>query len=266
MKEKIKSILDKIGQKVKSILADPKQKKTYTISLTIVATLMITVSACVFYLTDYYEADDEAIELAIDGISTVAEYELRDGVTVFEPLSYSGQGFIFYPGGKVEAEAYTPLLYKLAERGVLCVLVEMPCNLAIFNPNAAESIINDIPIVYEWYIGGHSLGGSMAASYAASNPEHIAGIILLASYSTEDVRDIPVLSMFGSNDGVLNFAKYEQYLSNLPEFFNEEIILGGNHASFGYYGDQKGDGEATISREAQIDYTVYCITLFLGLN
>ncbi len=80
-------------------------------------------------------------------------------------------GLIFYPGGKVEYTAYQPLMAACAERDILCVLVEMPFNLAVFDINAADGIQEQYPEVGHWYIGGHSLGGSMAASYLSKHTE-----------------------------------------------------------------------------------------------
>ena len=98
------------------------------------------------------------------------------------------RGLIFYPGGKVEETAYAPLMREAAENGTLCVLLKMPLRLAVLDVNAADGIQTAYPVVKNWYISGHSLGGSMAASYAAKHTETFQGLILLAAYSTEDLR------------------------------------------------------------------------------
>ena len=102
----------------------------------------------------------------------------------------------------------------------------------------------------------------MAASYTADHSEELEGLILLAAYSTSDLSDsdMAVLSIYGTEDQVLNKKKYEKYFSNLPEDTTEYVIDGGNHANFGYYGDQKGDGTAEISREEQIQQVMDQIT------
>ena len=111
-------------------------------------------------------------------------------------------------------------------------------------------------------MAGHSLGGSMAASFAAENTAWVEGLILLAAYSTEPL-EIPVLSIRGSEDGVLNMEKYEKYRTNLPAGFEEHILEGGNHAGFGFYGPQEGDGTATISSREQIAGTAKLIAEFM---
>ena len=94
----------------------------------------------------------------------------------------------------------------------------------------------------------------MAASYLEKNAEDYEGLILLGSYSTADLSatDLDVLSVYGSEDKVMNHEKYDENKSNLPDGFTETIIDGGCHAYFGMYGAQDGDGIATITNEEQI--------------
>lgn len=201
------------------------------------------------YVSDYYRAGETAVTaLSAENVT------LTESRAVFRSDN-ADTGLIFYPGGKVEFTAYAPLMLKLSEMGITCIIVKMPFNLAVFDISAASDIFEQYPEISNWYIGGHSLGGSMAASYAAENAENIKGIILLAAYSTADLSGsgIAVLSVYGSEDGVLNMEKYEAYAVNLPDGHTENIIEGGCHAYFGDYGSQKGDGEPEISCEEQTD-------------
>lgn len=212
---------------------------------------------CAWYLSGSYSAQQEAYDSLyseIDGIRI--EYDKQDEI-VYVPQDAT-VGLIFYPGGKVEFEAYAPLMEAYARQGILSVLVHMPANLAIFDMDAAEDIREDYPQIEKWYIGGHSLGGAMAASYLENCEEHYEGLLLLAAYSTVDYSnsDLEVLSIYGTNDGVMNREKYEAYQKNLPQKAQEYVVEGGNHANFGYYGEQDGDQKATISREEQIAKTV----------
>ena len=184
-------------------------------------------------------------------------------MTVFEPEDPVA-GFIFYPGGKVEYTAYSPLMLALAEQDILCVLLEMPFNLAVLDSSAAEGIPEQYPEIDCWYIGGHSLGGSMAASYAAEHTEDYAGLVLLAAYSTAEIMNMDVISLYGSEDGVLNREKYLDYRGNLPKSTEEIIIEGGNHAGFGSYGFQDGDGESLISGEDQVEITADALANFIS--
>lgn len=217
------------------------------------AVLLTLVTAVAAYAGDYYRADSQAIA-AMAGNDTVTV--TRSGnLTVFAPEEPE-VGFIFYPGGKVEHSAYAPLLLELAEENILCVLVKMPLNLAVLDMDAAADVFRNYE-VEKWYIGGHSLGGAMAASYAAKHPEEFEGLVLLASYSTKDLKEtgLSVLSLYGSADGVLDLEKYEEYRTNLPEDAVETILDGGCHACFGSYGPQEGDGEHTLTWEEQTTLT-----------
>lgn len=245
------------------------RKKKLWISLSVILTAVIALTAAIaLYLGDYYRADLDA-----GGVSSPVNPVIRegweDGTVVFRPNG--GEivaGLIFYPGGKVEHTAYTPLMEALASEGILCVLVEMPFRLAVLDRNAAEGIPEAFPEVEHWYMGGHSLGGSMAASYLSSHTEDFAGLILLGAYSTVDLSgtELSVLSVYGSEDGVLNREKYAEYRPNLPEGFTETVIEGGNHAFFGAYGEQDGDGTATVTPAEQVRETVAAILSMLEVS
>ena len=245
------------------------RKKKVWITLAAVLTAVIALTAvCALYLGDYYPADTEALE-AFSPVHPVTREEWKDGTVVIRPEGRDPvAGFIFYPGGKVEHTAYTPLMETLASEGILCVLVEMPFRLAVLDVNAAEGIPEAFPEVERWYLGGHSLGGSMAASYLASHTEDFDGLILLGSYSTADLSGsgLAVLSVYGSEDGVMNREKYDGYRPNLPEGFTEVIIEGGNHACFGAYGEQEGDGTATITPAEQLRQTAEALLTLLEVS
>ena len=218
---------------------------------------IIIIACAVIYIADYYHADEASIAVYTDEINNDITVENpAKGTTAFIPQEPTA-GFIFYPGGKVEAAAYEPLMTACADKGLLCILVEMPGNLAVLDVKAADGLQELYPEVEEWYIGGHSLGGSMAASYASDRADQLEGVILLGAYSTADLKqtDLKVLSIYGSEDKVMNKMKYEENLTNQPKEFQEIIIAGGCHAGFGMYGTQDGDGTPTITSEEQIKIT-----------
>ena len=237
-------------------------KKHKRLKLGVVAVLLLC-GVCWAYAADFYCADDIAMA-AISSAATVTV--VQKGNTLDFIPEDAETGLIFYPGGKVEYTAYAPLMRALADNGVLGVLVRMPLNLAVLDVNAAKGIPEQYPKIKHWYIGGHSLGGSMAASHAAKNASAYDGLVLLASYSTADLRasGLPVISIFGSEDGVLNMEKYAGYRRNLPAAFEEHIIEGGCHAGFGSYGPQDGDGVPTITGDEQIAKTVRLLKAFFN--
>ncbi len=241
-----------------SFAADKRKRKIWIITTSVIVILALIVGAGAIYLGDYYRADNEAIGAFLPQGSTWKAQP--DGTIVFEPKGAT-RGLVFYPGGKVEYTAYIPLMQACAEQGVLCVLVEMPFHLAVLDVNAADGIREEYPQIEDWYIGGHSLGGSMAAAYLADHTEDYEGLILLGSYSTADLSssDLAVLSVYGSEDNVMNREKYDENKSNLPNDFIEIVIDGGCHAYFGMYGVQDGDGTPTITNAEQIRSTVESI-------
>jgi len=230
-------------------------KKVIKRILPAVVVVLVIAVICAIYLRDFYRADmDEIDRFTCENEVTIQKNEKE--YLVFEPEE-ANAGFIFYPGGKVEYTAYIPLMKALASEGIFCVLTEMPFHLAVFDINAAHGIQEEYPQIEEWYIGGHSLGGAMAASYVSNNRNSFDGLVLLGSYSTADLSDadIEVLSVYGSEDLVMNREKYEENKTNLPPDFTEIVIDGGCHAYFGMYGEQEGDGSARITNEEQIRLT-----------
>lgn len=238
-----------------NFLANKRKRNILIIMASVLLALAVIVGACAIYLGDYYRADLDSIGAFLPQGATWKEEP--DGTVVFRPEGAT-RGLIFYPGGKVEHTAYIPLMQACAEAGILCVLVEMPFHLAVLDINAADGIQEAYPEIEDWYIGGHSLGGSMAAAYLADHAEDYEGLILLGSYSTADLSDtdLAVLSVFGSEDTVMNREKYEANKANLPGDFSEYVIDGGCHAYFGMYGAQEGDGTPSITHEEQILLTV----------
>lgn len=223
---------------------------------------LIIMCGGLFYLNDHYHTNDELVKkYVVENVEVIENKE--DKAIIYKPTGEIKAGFVFYPGGKVEYDAYTPLLKECAANGILCIVVEMPYNLAIFGTNRALDVIPDYPEVTDWYIGGHSLGGTMAASCAYGNPSVFKGVILLASYSTSDITFSRVLSIYGTEDEILNEKNYNKNKENLPKKYEEYEIIGGNHAYFGMYGVQEGDGTPKISNVEQIQTTATYITNFI---
>lgn len=214
----------------------------------VIAVVSVLAIGMAVYFGTYYHA------VGVDGY-----LESSDDVTVTDIGNgwlFDGEGtdtaLVFYPGAKVEASAYAPLMSELAENGIDCFLVRMPLRFAIFDMDAALGIVEDYD--YEtWILSGHSLGGAMAANLAASNPGAFDGLVLLAAYPTESLAgdDIWVVSLYGSEDGILSMDKVVSGRELMPQDYEEICIEGGNHALFGSYGKQDGDGDAAIDGETQ---------------
>lgn len=239
------------------------QKNVKKFLIPVIAILFLLASAFALYLNDYYHADLEAIAAFSSG--TQIQTLEQENHTYFYPQEETHTGLIFYPGGKVEHTAYIPLMTELTRRGIFCVLIEMPFHLAVFDSDAADNIPAQFPEIDSWYLSGHSLGGAMASSYLSRHSTDFQGLILLGAYSASDLSDsnLSVLSLYGSEDLVLNADAYEESRTNLPEGFSEIVLKGGCHAGFGMYGPQDGDGSPTLSASEQIIQTADLITTFI---
>lgn len=173
----------------------------------------------------------------------------------------SETGIVFYPGGKVEPQAYGRLSNALSQRtDSLVVIVPMPLDLAVFGKNRAKAIPEQFSDIQHWLIGGHSLGGTMAASVAFEQADVWQGLFLLASYP-QDKHDfsgsnLEVISLIGDRDGLISLVRWQASLSLLPNSAEHQIIKGGNHAYFADYGDQDGDGVAMISQQQQFEQSL----------
>lgn len=228
--------------------------------------VVLLIGGIAFLEESYYTPDDDLIDSMPATNVKEMTFEVDSmglEIKAYVPEGEIIAGFVFYPGGMVDFNSYEHLLKSCAQKGILCVIPEMPYNLAVLGPNKAIKAMEFFPEVENWYIGGHSLGGAMASSCAALHPDLFEGVILLGAYSTNDITGFRVLSIYGTNDLVMNRAKYESNIKHLPKNFEEHVIIGGNHAYFGMYGEQDGDGEAIISNEEQIEITTGYIYRFI---
>jgi len=234
-----------------------KNIKIILIISIIIAT--ITLGIIIYVNVSTYKATEEVMPI-------INEVNQTKNLYIFEP-DLAIANFIFYPGGFVDERAYAILLEGLRNQGIRVFLVSMPLKLAITNSNAALKIHQSYPSDLPWYIGGHSLGGASASIFLNSDQQWVNGLILLAAYpaSSSDLSkyDIDVLSIYGDQDLVLDIGKLEDTKILLPNNTEYHIIQGGNHAYFGNYGEQKGDGIALITREQQQLLTIEIIVSFI---
>jgi dienelactone hydrolase len=180
---------------------------------------------------------------------------------IFRPTDGQPEaGLILYPGARVDPRAYAPAAHALAAEGYLVVIPPMPLNLAVFAPDRAQEVMAAFPEIDRWAVGGHSLGGAMAARFAYQNPDAVEGLALWAAYpaSADDLsgHSLAVTSISGTRDGLSTEDKIAASRALLPPDTTWVPIEGGNHAQFGWYGPQRGDGAATISREQQQEQIV----------
>ena len=229
-----------------------RRKKWRLAGGSVLLLLVILGGAFFWYVSDYYPAEDVALEVMAQDSGITVQGDL----TILTPTYPTDTAIVFYPGAKVEAEAYLPLLDQIRRTGVACILVHMPFHMAIFDANAAEEVIAQFPEFQHWYIAGHSMGGAMASKFAADHPDQVDGLILMGAYIYGDYPEEKTLTIYGSlNQSVEDHIDYTE---NIVE------IEGGNHAQFGNYGPQKGDPAAAISAQEQQAQTVAAIEAFLS--
>jgi hypothetical protein len=221
--------------------------------IAIITIVVVLATAFLVYASVYYRAD----ALALKVLQNNPSIGTQDNLTILSPANPSDTALIFYPGAKVEAIAYLPILEKITQTSnITCILVKMPFNLAIFDANAADEVIAQFPEIKNWYIGGHSLGGAMASNFASGNQDKVKGLILLGAYVYGDYPPENALTIYGSFN--TSVAEQIDYSDNIV------VIEGGNHAQFGNYGKQAGDPDATISSEVQQNIAVIATEEFLA--
>lgn len=203
-----------------------------------------------------------------EALAALTDSPQPDGVEVttgdwfiFHPADEEpSSGLVFYPGGRVDPRAYAPAARAIAAQGHLVVIVPMPLNLAVLAPDRAAQVIQAFPSVEPWAVGGHSLGGAMAARFAHEHPTAVEGLVLWAAYPAESDdlsnRDLAVVSIYGTEDGLATPEKVEASRSLLPPDTVWVAIMGGNHAQFGWYGPQSRDNPPSIPRQVQQQETV----------
>lgn len=223
-------------------------KKWKKILLIIFIGLIVAVAGGVVYLqTQTYSPTSSAQQIAkqADNDSNWLYFPSEDNT---KPM------LIFYPGALVDPGSYSTWAQKAAQAGYPVYILKMPLDLAVLAPNRGEKVLDEQPD-REYILGGHSLGGVMASRFAKEHTGKLAGVFFLASYPDEKGSltniQVPVLSLTGENDQVLNQEAYQKAKSELPGNTEYQEISGGNHAGFGSYGSQKGDGKATIDDQNQ---------------
>jgi pimeloyl-ACP methyl ester carboxylesterase len=116
-------------------------------------------------------------------------------------------------------------------------------------------------------VAGHSLGGVTACEFSKSNQNLIRGLVLLGSYCNGNATklNIPVLSIFATNDGLTTTADIEKSRLTLPPNSVFVEVAGGNHTQFGSFAKlQPGDQPADVSEQAQAEQVSKAILNFIN--
>ncbi len=209
------------------------------------------------------------MDKAISALESSPELSVEKGKWfVFRPSNQPvNTGLVIYPGGRVDPRSYAPTAAGISEKGYLVVITPAPFNLSVFNPGIAIDVIQAYPEIKNWIVAGHSLGGAMVANFSRENLQLLNGLVLWASYPTtsDDLSDsdLPVLSIYGTLDGLTTAEDIQASRLLLPQNTIWFSIEGGNHAQFGWYGEQGRDNLAKIEREVQQDLIINATSDFL---
>lgn len=175
-------------------------------------------------------------------------------------------GIIFYPGGRCDSRAYAPVLRPLAATGSQVFIPNMPLRLAVLDANRAGKIMADNPDIKRWIIGGHSMGGAMAAAWVYKNPGRAKGLFFLASYPSGmhamPDSELSVAMLYGTHDFITRKSEFEASYGRLPKHTEFVAIEGGDHYQFGSFGNV--DVTATIPREEQQRQTIAALQNFVS--
>jgi pimeloyl-ACP methyl ester carboxylesterase len=232
----------------------------------ILALLLLGAGGFLVWASNPAQPEAQALQVmqSTDGV----QFEELNGWLVFSPDELEPvTGLILYPGGRVDYRAYASHASAIASDGFTVIIPPMPLNFAFLGINRAVAVMEAFPGITYWAVGGHSLGGAMAAEFASANPESVAGLALWASYPADSndlsSTNLPVLSVYASNDGLATLDDIANSRNRLPADATFVEITGGNHAGFGWYGAQNGDGPATLSQMEQQELIVQATTAFL---
>ena len=228
------------------------------IILVIAAIFVVLFAGLWIYSMDSYKPMDE-MNQTIENMSSPYE-RLEDFDEINYKVNQPTKHVLIIPGGKVEPESYEYLAVLLAINGYEVTIAKPLFNLAILTPNYFNKFLSE---TLDNVVIGHSLGGTVGSLISSSNAQ-VSYVVLLASYPIQDVSDKQVLVITAENDLVLDASKIEENSGFLPENYRDTVITGGNHAQFGWYGKQKGDGEATIDTLTQQDLIITEIISFLS--
>src|SRR6056297_553107 len=233
----------------------PSRRRRFRIALwVLLGVLLATVVAFVVWASLAAPAEPGPLE---DALADPAIEVTRGEVVEISPAGVEPtQAVVFYPGARVDPEAYIATWAPIAAATDTRVLIpSMPLNLAFFGRDRATALREEHPDIGTWWVGGHSLGGAMAASYVGDQePGTVDGLVLWAAYALQSAElagrdDLTVLSVAGSRDGLSTPAEIAERRLLLPDDAIMVEVEGMNHAQFGRYGPQAGDREPTISDE-----------------
>ena len=228
--------------------------------------LILAIGGFVAWAQDTMGPGEQAL-VALEAQGDVTVTVTEDAV-IFQPVDIQPDtGLVFYPGARVDYRSYARPLRQVASRGFLVISVRAPLNLMVFAPNAAEKYFSQYPNIQHWAVGGHSLGGAVAAQYAGNHTDKVEGLVMWAaypaSYNNLSESGLQALSAYGKLD-MAGTEPFERSRERMPPDTFWLVIDNGNHSQFGDYGLQPGDTEMAMKDFHQQALTVAATAEFLA--
>lgn len=233
--------------------ARPRWRRAGRVALLLLGAVWVVLLA---WLRPFVAVEPALAAMRSDDAVTVTEGATRYVLTPAD--GGDGTAVLFQPGARVDARAYAAVLRPLAEAGHTVVVAKQPLGIAFLATGAFDDARAAVD-ADRWVVGGHSLGGTVAAMAAdasdgpADDAEApTAGLLLFASYPAGDMSGTltaAVASVSGSEDGLATPAKIDASRADLPADAAFTVVDGAVHASFGDYGPQPGDGTPAISHD-----------------
>ena len=236
-------------------LRPPRPRPTWVRILGIVLTILAVGWIALMAWLRPFAATEPALSAMVSD-ATVTVQESATQIVLTPTGDVRPAGILFQPGAKVDARAYAAVLRPLAEAGYPVVIPKQPLGIAFLSTGAFESAQAAHPEIAEWIVGGHSLGGTVAAIDAEAHDTDavapVTGLMLYASYPASDMSATlasAVISISGSEDALATPADIEASRADLPPNASFVVLDGAVHAFFGDYGPQPGDGTPTITHD-----------------
>lgn len=251
--EKSLRIDDEIEKEKHRVKEKFRRKITKNILAAIGVVIVVALIGFFVWLNNTYKTNEYAAHYMISTPHVEVTTE-NNGTIIFAPKSDASKiGVIIYPGQKIEPKSYARLSNMIANSKYTVYVPKLRFNFSSFSSDLATRIIKKNPQITTWYLVAHSTSGDAALKEAA-NQKKIAGVVFLGTYPTgDDLKLInkPVLSIWGTKDGILDFTKFNEYKNNMPSNAHFYEIIGGNNTDFADIQTIPNDNKAIISAEEQ---------------
>jgi len=223
------------------------------IALVIVALLVVgAILLALWYRIDGQPLPETAQYLAGEGFTAVDE---NDGSFVFTPDAANGHGLVIMHGALIKPQSYAQTAAYFAQLGYTVFVPNGPGRLPINAVDSAAARLASFD-VDDWFFIGHSMGGYSSLEFISRHQPNVRALALWAAGVPADFSslDVPMLYIWGDNDGLRPPGDFAEGQSNLPESVRYITLEGANHKNFAMYSHQFFDNDAILDPQQQIDF------------